>query len=401
MKRALVLPAYRRLLVAYTLNELAWGVGIVALALLVYRHTGSAIGAMAFFLCASFVPALIAPSLVARLDQRAIRRVLPALYLLEAFAFVALAWLAGSFSLAPILLLTLVDGTMALAARSLSRATSVAVLTPAGLLRDGNALTNASFSVCYMLGPALGGAVVAAGGTAAALLTNTALFAAVAAVLASTSGLPDAPAERAPSAGRLRAALAHANRNPMVSRLLYLQAAGLLFFTISIPVEVVLAKHVLKTDDTGYGFLLSVWGAGAVAGSLVYARWRWLPPRTLIGLGAAAMGAGFVVMAAAPTLAVAMAGAALGGAGNGIEVVSVRTAIQEAVEQSWMARIMSLSESVSEAVPGGGMIIGGAITALTGPRAALATAGVGALMITAVTAFVLRPGRAAPDASVA
>ena len=52
----LKLPAYRRLLAAYTLNELAWSVGSLALAVLVYRRTGSAIGAMGFFLCSQFVP---------------------------------------------------------------------------------------------------------------------------------------------------------------------------------------------------------------------------------------------------------------------------------------------------------------------------------------------------------
>src|ERR1039457_2482315 len=71
VKRVLRLPAYRRLLAAYTLNELAWSVGSLALAVLVYRRTGSAVGAMAFFLCSQFFPALISPAVVARLDQRA------------------------------------------------------------------------------------------------------------------------------------------------------------------------------------------------------------------------------------------------------------------------------------------------------------------------------------------
>jgi predicted MFS family arabinose efflux permease len=391
MRPVLALPAYRRLLVAYTFNELAWGVGIVALAVLVYRRTGTPVGAMGFFLCASFVPALLSPALVARLDQRPVRRVLPVMYALEALAFVALAWFAHRFVLAPLLAVTLLDGTIALAARALARATSVAVLTPRGLLREGNALTNAAFSVCFMAGPALGGVVVAAGGTVAALLANTGLFIAMALTLASTAGLPGAPPERSPSAGRLRAALAHARTDPVIGRLLSFQAAGLLFFTISIPVEVVFAERTLHAGPRGYGWLLSLWGAGAVAGSAIYARWRNLPARPLIALGAAAMGTGFGVMAAAPSLGVALIGAALGGVGNGIEVVSVRTAIQEQAEQIRMARIMSLSESVTEAVPGGGIIIGGAIAALASTRTALAVAGVGALLIAVVSTIVLRP----------
>ena len=64
MRPVLRIPAYRRLLAAYALNELAFMIGSVALALLVYRHTGSALGTTAFFLSAQFIPALISPMAV-------------------------------------------------------------------------------------------------------------------------------------------------------------------------------------------------------------------------------------------------------------------------------------------------------------------------------------------------
>ena len=96
MKPVLRIPVYRRLLAAYALNELAFMIGSVALALLVYSRTGSALGATAFFLFAQFVPALISPMVVARLDQLRARAVLPLLYWLEAVIFVILAWVASS-----------------------------------------------------------------------------------------------------------------------------------------------------------------------------------------------------------------------------------------------------------------------------------------------------------------
>jgi MFS-type transporter involved in bile tolerance (Atg22 family) len=145
VKRVLRQPAYRRLLAAYALNELAWSVGTLALAVLVYRRTGSVVGSSAFFLCSQFLPALISPAVVARLDQRAPRRVLPALYALEGCLFLLLAFAASRFSLLPVLILALADGVIAVTARALSRAATVEVLTPAGLLREGNALTNAAF----------------------------------------------------------------------------------------------------------------------------------------------------------------------------------------------------------------------------------------------------------------
>ena len=79
MIRCLRIVAFRRLFIAYVLNELAWSVGTLALALLVYRRTGSAIGSAGFFLCSQFLPALLSPALVARLDRAAVRVVLPTL----------------------------------------------------------------------------------------------------------------------------------------------------------------------------------------------------------------------------------------------------------------------------------------------------------------------------------
>jgi MFS family permease len=391
VRNVLKLPAYRRLLAAYTLTQLAWSIGTLALAVLVYRRTSSAVGAAAFFLCAQFLPALISPPLVARLDQRAARRVLPVLYAIEAVAFAGLAALSDSFSLAAVLALTLLDGAVALAARSIARAATVGVTAPVGLLREGNALANGAFAVCFMVGPALGAVLADAAGTGAALLVGAGMFALITVMLATATGLPKALAHEQRSRGRLRAALQYAGEHPAIRALLGLQAAGLVFFTVSIPVEVVLAEKTLHSGRGGYAALLSSWGAGTVAGSAAFARWRSRPGRVLIALSSASIGVGFALMAAAPSLGVAIVGAAFGGVGNGVEAVAARTLLQEQVEQRWMALIMSLNESLFQAAPGVGILIGGAITALTNPRAALAVAAGGALAVAAAAWLVLGP----------
>jgi len=389
VNRVLKIGAYRRLFAAYTLNELAFMVGSLTLALLVYRKTGSALGAAGFFLAAQFVPALISPLAVARLDGRPPRLVLPALYWFEALVFLALAWVSMHFSLALVLALALIDGLAALTARALARAATVSVTSAAGLLREGNAVANAGFSVCFMLGPAIGGAVVAAGGTSTALIADGCLFAVIGLTLATATGLPKPAPTRAPAAGRVRAAIEYARQRTVIRRLVLVQVFGVLFFTISVPVEVVFAEHSLHAGSAGYGGLLSAWGAGAVAGAAIYARWRGLPSRTLIVIGAASLGIGFLVMAVAPTLAVAIVGAAFAGVGNGVEAVAARTALQEETEERWMALMMSFNEALFQSVPGVGILIGGAITALGSPRAALAVAGAGSLAITAAARFAL------------
>jgi predicted MFS family arabinose efflux permease len=393
MKPVLHIPGYRRLLVAYGLNELAWSVGTLALAVLVYRRTGSALSATAFFICSQVAPAVLSPLSVSRVDQRSPRVILPVLYLLEAVLFGVLAALTSSFSLLPVLILVVLDGSLALVARSLARAATVEILRPVDLLPEGNALTNLVFSICYMAGPALGGVVVAAGGTAAALLINCGLFAGMAVVLVTAGGLPLGATDPEPTKRRVRAALSHVRQDFAVRWMLLLQAGGGAAFAMSIPVEVVLASHTLHAGAGGYGALMSGWGAGAVVGSAAYARWRRRPALVLMVGSAVAMASGFAVMAAAPSIVVAVVGAALGGVGNGGGLMAAKTLLQAYTSQRWMAMITSLNESISQLAPGVGIVLGGALTALASPRLALAVAAAATLVYAVVASLVLRPAR--------
>ncbi|HLJ04135.1 MAG TPA: MFS transporter [Solirubrobacteraceae bacterium] len=391
MKGVLRVAAFRRLLAAYTLNELAWSFGTLALSYLVYRRTGSAIGAAAFYVCSMFVPAFLAPAIVARLDRRPVRLVLPALYGGEAVLYALLAALTRHFTLAPVLAITLLDGALALTARPIARAAVASATSPLGLLREGNAVVNVAFSLTYLLGPAIAGAVVALGGTSLALLVNVGVFASISVVLLSSARLPapDVPAEQ-PARGRVRAALTYTRGHRATRVLLGLHASGLIFFTISIPVEVVYAQHTLHAGAGGYGALLSAWGAGSIAGSAIYARWRSAPARALMALGAVTIAIGFGGMAAAPTLAVAVAAAGIAGIGVVVGQVAARTAIQEQTDSQWMALVMSFVGAVEQVVPGTGIILGGALTAIASPRFALAVGSAGAFAVTIAIWWLLR-----------
>lgn len=389
MRQCLSMPAYRRLLAAYAFNELAWSVGTLALSVLVYRRTGSAIGSAGFFICSQVLPALVAPAMVARLDRLSPRRVLPALYGLEAVLFGVLAWTTHHFVLVPVLALSLADGAVATTARSLASAARAEILKPVDLLHEGNAVANICFSAAFMAGPVIGGTVVVAGGTIAALLVNCGFFAIMALLLAVTH-LPDFTAEPGSVWQRLRRGLAQTRSDGVLSRLLVLQFVGLVFFTITIPVEVVYTQHTLHAGAGGYGVLMGLWGAGAVAGSAIYARWRRRPAVLLIGGSAVALTAGFTIMAIAPTLAVALVGAALAGAGNSVEWVSVKTTVQERTPANLMAMMMGLTESMSQLAPGIGIVLGGVITAVATARVAIGVAAAGSLAFAIAVPIVFR-----------
>src|ERR1700737_2908199 len=112
----------RRTLFAYTVNELGSWLGYIALAVAVYDHTHSAIATAALFVAGRFVPALLVPIVVARVEATPRRGGISGLYLLEGIVAVALAFLLWNFSLPGVLLLAVVDGAAALAASALLRA---------------------------------------------------------------------------------------------------------------------------------------------------------------------------------------------------------------------------------------------------------------------------------------
>src|SRR3954453_7013807 len=125
-------PLFRRLATTYAVNELGDWMGIVALSVLVFDRTGSALATAALFLGTRFVPALFAPLLVAKADQPSPRFALPVIYCGEAAAFGALALLATHFSLAAVIALAAVDGALALTGRALTRAVVASLLEPSG-----------------------------------------------------------------------------------------------------------------------------------------------------------------------------------------------------------------------------------------------------------------------------
>jgi hypothetical protein len=373
---------FSRLLVSYTLNELGDSAGVVAMAVLVFDRTREVAPTVAFFVIAKFLPALLAPALTARLDQAPLRRTLPVIYLLEACAFGALALMAhAGFHVALVLALGLIDGALALTGRGLTRGAVAGVLKPVDLLKEGNALLNVGFAVSSVGGAALAGILIGQLGLPAALLLDAISFVTIAAVIATTRGLPEVHVETEPWIARVRAGLSFARGAGPVRALLVGQALGLVCFTLVAPIEVIYAKESLRTTSAGFGALVACWGAGIVIGSLIYVGIRRRSPLEVILSSTALVGIAYLGMATATELVLACGLSVLGGVGNGVQWISVVTALQEATPAALQARVSGLLESIGAAVPGLGYIVGGAIVAVASPRAAFAVAGFGVIAL--------------------
>ncbi|MGN6216167.1 MAG: MFS transporter [Solirubrobacterales bacterium] len=381
-------PLFRRLATTYAVNEIGDWMGILALSVLVFDETDSALATAVLFLGSRFLPALLAPLLVTRVERPAPRLTLPVIYCGEAAAFGGLALLAAptSFSLAGVTALAAVDGCLALAGRSLTRAVVAALLEPTDELRGGNALLNVAFTGGAAIGPALAGLVVAGFGAQTALLLDAVSFYAIAWIIFTAGTFPRAEPEPGGMRDRVRAGVSYLRESPVLSWLLTGEGAAFVFFAAVIPVEVVYVKETLGSTDSGYGLMLASWGAGMVAGSLLFAAVRQMSLPHLLFFSTLAVGFGYLGLAAAPTLAAACAASVVGGGGNGIQWVTIISAVQELTAPAMQARVMSVLESVSAAMPGLGFLLGGLVAALFSPRATFLVAGFGVIGIVVVVA---------------
>jgi MFS family permease len=383
-------PVFRRLATSYVINELGDWMGIVALSVLVFDQTGSALATAGLFLGTRFLPALLAPILVTRVEQPPPRFALPVIYCGEATAFAGLALLGGSdFSLAGVIVLATVDGALALTGRSLTRAVIAALLEPLGELRAGNALLNIALTPCAAIGPGLAGLIVAGFGVQTALLLDAVSFYVIAWVLLTAGPLPQAEPEEGRLRERVLAGVAYLREEKNLRRLLIAQGAAFVFFAAVIPIEVVYAKETLGTSNSGYGILLASWGVGMVVGSLVFAAARKIKLPILLFFSTLAVGIGYLGLSAAPTLAAACGASIIGGAGNGVQWVSAISAVQELTTQGMQARMMSVLSSIAAAMPGIGYGLGALIAVAVDPRATFLVAGLGVLTIALIAAFAL------------
>jgi MFS family permease len=402
-------PRLRRILLAYTVNELGTWFGYVALALGVYDNTHSAIATAGLFVARGLLPALLAPVLVARVERSARRGRLAILYVLEALLTIALAGLLWKFWLAGVLVLVTIDGIVAVGATALVRAAAARAaaeevrrqhgdsLSESALReaidaaqREAGAALNFAFMGALALAPALGGALVHAIGGPSALLIDAFTFLVCAGLLA---GLRTHVQEVSGDSirDRLLAAIAHVRTVPGLRALFTTEAVAIVVFASVEPVEVLYAKSTLHAGDLGFGLLLGCWGAGAALGAVVFARAVRRPLWPMLVGGTLLVGLAYLGFAAAPSLGLACAAAVVGGVGNGIQWPSLISAVQQLTPSDLHGRLMSAVGSLNALCPAIGFALGGTIAALSSPRVAMGVAGGVASLAT--LAFVRLPVR--------
>ncbi len=262
-------------------------------------------------------------------------------------------------------------------------------LVPEEDLNSANALTSLSFQLGRVLGPALGGVIVAAGGAALGLFINGASFVVAALCLLPLLAVSKVPA-RDPQASQahwladLREGLATVRAQPFLRLALGLGALAGAFlvgpFLVSMPF---LITERFGEDARIYGLLLACFPAGFVLGGLWGGRQERLPQRGRVIFGGLAVGGlalGLFGLPAVPAWGL-MALAVLNGFAlqvNGLAWVGL---VQERVPAEQLGRVSSLEQLLSWTLTPVAFALTGWLVGRWGPAFTFWLGGFGALAL--------------------
>jgi len=337
--------AVRRLALARAISFCGSTSAFVALVSAVYARTGSPawVSAVAF---ASFAtPALVSPLAGAIGDGYDRRRVMIASDLLGAAGFVAMALASAPAALVGIKVLAAVVAAPAIPASG----AVVPALAPRGALTGANSTVATAGTAGALVGPLLGGGLVAISGAPLVFVLNAVTFAASALLLAGLRGpfLARRPPDR--EHGRLRAGF----RTLWRDRVLRRATAGfaVVFFGIGLTfaAEPVLAAG-FGAGATGYGALVAAWGLGGLFGTWLarHALRSWSLPALLAG-AAAGFAVSFLATGVAPALAFALCGLATAGLCEGVAEVARQLLVQRRTADLVRSRALAAEDAVGQA----------------------------------------------------
>jgi MFS family permease len=230
-----------------------------------------------------------------------------------------------------------------------------------------------------IVGPAIGGLLIAAFGLGPCFAVNALSFAAM---IAALWRMDPAQLRAAPTGGRepgaIRAGLRYVRRTPALAVPLALMAlVGTFGFNFQVVLPL-LARFSFDGGAGAYAVLVSAMGVGSVAGALITGAHGRTGPR-LIAAAALAFGVAALLAAAMPALAFEIPMLALLGAAAVTFAASINSTLQLAVEPAMRGRVMALYSVVFlGSTPIGGPLTGWLSQAYD-PRVALLLAAIAGL----------------------
>ena len=253
----------------------------------------------------------------------------------------------------------------------------------------------------FVVGPVLGGILVALGGTTLAFVINALTFLVIAWIL---WGLPpsanvaratsdaDAASDEAASAAGDPAPAAEPLRRGPIAGLIVLRSVDYAIVGGVGMLTVIIATDVLTAGEAATGYLNAAIGIGGVTGAIVagaLALRRSL--RRPMLLGAAVMAIGAAILGLATELVVAMAAIALVSAGHLVLEVTGATLLQRVTTDAVRGRAVGLMMTVDTGAEAAGSFIVPVLVAGFGTAAVLGVSGVVMLVAIVVGVALIGP----------
>jgi MFS family permease len=259
------------------------------------------------------------------------------------------------------------------------------------------ALNSMSFNLTRSVGPAIGGAIVAAAGAAAAFAANAVSYVALIVVLfrwkleTPSSNLPREPLGLAISAG-----LRYVAMSPNIEKVLL---RGFVFGLTAISTLALLplvARDIVRGGPLLYGVLLGAYGIGAIGGALISGRLRGaISNEWIVRIGFMAFAVSATIQALSTSASLSCLGLLIGGASWVLTLSLFNISVQLSTPRWVVGRAMSLYQMATF----GGMALGswvwGSVAENYGPAEALLASAALMLLGAALGLFVKLPEHAA------
>lgn len=240
---------------------------------------------------------------------------------------------------------------------------SVGEMVPRHDLPGAVALNSMGFNIARSVGPAVGGAIVAAAGAAAAFAVNAVSYTGLIYVLNKwRPERPERPLPRETLGMAMAAGIRYAAMSPAI-RVVLLRSVVFGIAACVVPALMpLMARDLIAGGPLTYGLLLGAFGAGAVGGALgTAAMRRRFSTEMIVRLGCVGFALATGVSAASSILLVTMAALTIAGAGWVLVLATFNVTIQMSAPRWVVARSLSLYQMAAFGGMAGGSWLWGAL----------------------------------------